>query len=589
MAFEPIDATTFSREIEDEYLKVVKGDSDTTWLILSPNSKKQYEPEITGQGFSEFLHSFDDSKVQYGLARVSPPGSDVQKLILIGWCPDSAPLKTRSSFAQNFGLIANQVLKTYHVQVTARDDDDLDEAELLMKLSNSAGARYSIQQTEKPKPTSERFGSKATISKPILKSSPSVGPSKSSATEPPAAGASVSVIKAAVTPVKKNSFEDGWDEPELQERDFHKNPLKANESAWKPIGKVDLQKVIASEKSKEDPRLVVTTPTYEKKINPQAEITKLKEESRLKRDAEYNKVLGETKSTFSVANVVKNNDELNHDIQIKKTPAQIWAERKQREQETEVAEDAVEVSKPEDNVEKSFKDMKIEEPLVIKPSHNIVKEARPETIRYDPSDSWIEKRKQMGRPLPTKSEEKQNDGGDDDDNDDNDEDWSDDESKTPEDLPSLPARKSISPSPSQSEVEAPALPVRRNISTPSNDDVVDSHDNHKEAEFVVPPTQNRVASLQSSEDECEELPSLPKRNTAPVPPPPSRKPRAPKPSTPAALAEYDYEAAEDNELTFNEGDKIVNIQFVDDDWWLGELEKSGEKGLFPSNYVSLFK
>nr|2K3B_A Chain A, Actin-binding protein [unidentified] len=56
---------------------------------------------------------------------------------------------------------------------------------------------------------------------------------------------------------------------------------------------------------------------------------------------------------------------------------------------------------------------------------------------------------------------------------------------------------------------------------------------------------------------------------------------------PWATAEYDYDAAEDNELTFVENDKIINIEFVDDDWWLGELEKDGSKGLFPSNYVSL--
>ena len=150
MALEPIDYTTHSREIDAEYLKIVRGsDPDTTWLIISPNAKKEYEPESTGSSFHDFLQSFDETKVQYGLARVSPPGSDVEKIIIIGWCPDSAPLKTRASFAANFAAVANNLFKGYHVQVTARDEDDLDENELLMKISNAAGARYSIQTSSK--------------------------------------------------------------------------------------------------------------------------------------------------------------------------------------------------------------------------------------------------------------------------------------------------------------------------------------------------------------------------------------------------------------------------------------------------------
>lgn len=54
---------------------------------------------------------------------------------------------------------------------------------------------------------------------------------------------------------------------------------------------------------------------------------------------------------------------------------------------------------------------------------------------------------------------------------------------------------------------------------------------------------------------------------------------------PTATALYDYEAAEDNEISFPEGAKIINIEFPDDDWWSGEY--NGKKGLFPANYVQL--
>ncbi|KAG6003573.1 hypothetical protein E4U21_001900 [Claviceps maximensis] len=66
-------------------------------------------------------------------------------------------------------------------------------------------------------------------------------------------------------------------------------------------------------------------------------------------------------------------------------------------------------------------------------------------------------------------------------------------------------------------------------------------------------------------------------------------PSAPAPATPAAgptaTALYDYEAAEDNELSFPEDAKITNLEFPDEDWWFGHYD--GQAGLFPSNYVQL--
>lgn len=42
---------------------------------------------------------------------------------------------------------------------------------------------------------------------------------------------------------------------------------------------------------------------------------------------------------------------------------------------------------------------------------------------------------------------------------------------------------------------------------------------------------------------------------------------------------------EGTELSFNENDKITNLEFPDEDWWFGHLR--GKQGLFPANYVEL--
>ncbi len=44
--------------------------------------------------------------------------------------------------------------------------------------------------------------------------------------------------------------------------------------------------------------------------------------------------------------------------------------------------------------------------------------------------------------------------------------------------------------------------------------------------------------------------------------------------------------AEDNEIELKEGEYVINIDMVDEDWWMGGNAR-GQTGLFPSNYVEL--
>jgi hypothetical protein len=50
---------------------------------------------------------------------------------------------------------------------------------------------------------------------------------------------------------------------------------------------------------------------------------------------------------------------------------------------------------------------------------------------------------------------------------------------------------------------------------------------------------------------------------------------------------YSYKAAEQDEISFNEGDTLVECEQIDDGWMLGRNLKTGEQGLLPSNYVEI--
>ncbi|KAG0220876.1 hypothetical protein B0O80DRAFT_49769 [Mortierella sp. GBAus27b] len=55
-----------------------------------------------------------------------------------------------------------------------------------------------------------------------------------------------------------------------------------------------------------------------------------------------------------------------------------------------------------------------------------------------------------------------------------------------------------------------------------------------------------------------------------------------------AKALFDCVGDEESELTFREGDLLVDVRETSEDGWLqGRLERTGEEGLFPNNYVEL--
>jgi hypothetical protein len=50
---------------------------------------------------------------------------------------------------------------------------------------------------------------------------------------------------------------------------------------------------------------------------------------------------------------------------------------------------------------------------------------------------------------------------------------------------------------------------------------------------------------------------------------------------------YDYDAQDEDEVSFGEGDVITNCQVVDEGWVIGTVKRTGQKGMIPSNYIEL--
>lgn len=70
------------------------------------------------------------------------------------------------------------------------------------------------------------------------------------------------------------------------------------------------------------------------------------------------------------------------------------------------------------------------------------------------------------------------------------------------------------------------------------------------------------------------------------PPPPQQFQSAPAQAHgPRYQAMYDYTAADDDEISFQEGDIIVDGKVIDEGWMEGRVERTGQYGMLPANYV----
>ncbi|XP_041620912.1 nebulette isoform X4 [Vulpes lagopus] len=50
-------------------------------------------------------------------------------------------------------------------------------------------------------------------------------------------------------------------------------------------------------------------------------------------------------------------------------------------------------------------------------------------------------------------------------------------------------------------------------------------------------------------------------------------------------AMYDYSAQDEDEVSFRDGDYIVNVQPIDDGWMYGTVQRTGKTGMLPANYI----
>lgn len=164
--------------------------------------------------------------------------------------------------------------------------------------------------------------------------------------------------------------------------------------------------------------------------------------------------------------------------------------------------------------------------------------------------------------------------------------------------PNIPPPPAVPRSPTPETPEREHSPIRVAMPISKAAPVQDVHEELASPPATVPTQSlNRAATREVEDDEPETGPD-PGRFAAQAAAAGSMSAAQP-PSPPAtatmaagkderARAEFDYDAQEDNEISFQEGEILTDIQKLDPDWWMVTNSK-GQQGLVPSNYLQLIE
>jgi len=134
-------------EISTAYEEVRSNKTDTNWLLLDYEGPKSDKLKLTATGkggLEELKTHLSDANASFAYVRVSYKNdeeSQREKFFLVIWIGNGVKVMRRGKISVHSADVKT-VLRTFSIEVAAKDKDDLDEGPIIARLRKAGGASY---------------------------------------------------------------------------------------------------------------------------------------------------------------------------------------------------------------------------------------------------------------------------------------------------------------------------------------------------------------------------------------------------------------------------------------------------------------
>ncbi|KAJ2757894.1 actin binding protein, partial [Coemansia sp. BCRC 34490] len=532
-----IDLSVHGNEITSTHQRILDKDPSIDWAVYGferGGNVLAVDSQGSG-GLEELADEFDDGKVQFAFARVEDPNTRLPKFVFISWCGRGVPVFRKGMVTAQVGEVQERVLTGYHVSIVARAEEDVQPSEIMDRVERSSGAQYSYhtqprrQQQQPPTPAAKPvFGAGTAYRKGGSYGAPSVtkGPAWSAAAAA-SASAAASQAKPAPKPFGGSPAAGG------------SKPLFGGSSGGSAAGGRPVSSLFGGARS----------PSIAARESPQPSSP----------GADASRFAPPPSSSY-----MSQHDE---------TQAELDALRKgSRAQSPSVVSRGATPTQPQ------------QQPSVSRFGSSAGAGAAEPSARVSQADQtkseleMLRSRKHLNGGMESSASGSSSNAA---------------VSERKAELEAL--RRSRAGSQSSFQSAQPTLPVHSWKQQQSQDNGAEEERRRQQQRQQEEEERRRQQQQQQQEEESRRLLEKQKieeeqsRQAAAAATASASASAGPAEGQQRARALYDYEATEEDELEFNEGDIIYGVEQLAPGWWEGETKDGSRRGVFPSNFVELIE
>lgn len=150
-----VDLAKHRDDLLDTWRDVLDDKTATNWALFGyeKQSNSLMVVEKGDGGLEELNDELNSAKIMYAFCRVIDPNTSLIKYVLINWQGEGAPLSRKGCCANHVQDITN-FFKGTHITINARTEDDMDPSVVMDKVSKSTGSKFNFKERSEP---SENF------------------------------------------------------------------------------------------------------------------------------------------------------------------------------------------------------------------------------------------------------------------------------------------------------------------------------------------------------------------------------------------------------------------------------------------------